>query len=71
MFVILFKNFDKGHTLGKNHFIFKLAWLEKFFVVAEVAFFVGNPAISCMVQDKESVSKYLIENLKLVKIASR
>ena len=37
------KNFGKGHILDRE--TFKLVWFEKFWVVAVVASFVGNPVV--------------------------
>ena len=48
MFVsnIFFINVYKGQTKSKDRHTYKFAWFEEFKVVAEVAFFVGNPVVS-------------------------
>ena len=43
MFDKLFVNLEKGKKEGKVRNTFQFVWFEKFYVVAEVAFVVGNP----------------------------
>ena len=55
MFARLFLNYDKGHTFGKDQNTFKLAWVENFLTVAEVASFAGHPVC-------KTVSPQIYEN---------
>ena len=43
---MLMLNVYKDLKKGKEQNIFKFAWFRKFYVVAEVASFVGNPVRS-------------------------